>query len=135
MRAVLICVAFVAACGESSTYPEPDSAEHAAMTSQRKPRDVLIAHYIVPREELLAQPDADPRAEREALIAKIGELYPVLVQDGALAASLRGEVGYVLLSLPEEYSDVAPLVARAYQLLEIERARQRGMDIRRREEP
>ena len=109
---------------------DPSTAPRQTMEYPGDPEEseVVLADYLVPVEELLDE-GQDPLDERARAIESIRELAPDLASDADFMASLRGEPGsYVILALPEERKELAPLIARVYQLSERERAIRRGTD-------
>lgn len=58
---------------------------------------------------------------RERLIQRVLEMDSALNDEHTLA-SFRGETGNVIAGVPPEKAEIAPLIARIYELLDRERA-------------
>ncbi len=83
-------------------------------------QDVFIASYYEEATQPLEE-GADRRMERERIITEIIDRHPELASDSDFILSLRGEAGWLTISVPPQYADIAPLVARSYHLLKLER--------------
>lgn len=83
-------------------------------------QDVFIASYYKVATQPLEE-GADPRVERERIITEIIDKHPELASEDDFLLSLRGDAGWLIISLPPQYTDIAPLVARSYHLLKLER--------------
>ena len=96
-----------------------ESMDESVTSGVRAGTEVLIANYRVPREDVLS-PGEDPGLALEQTIQQLIALDPRFADD-ELVTSFKSDSPLILLTLPVEWERAAPLIARAYQLLEISR--------------
>ena len=121
---------------DSATESAPEEEEprlEGVMDFVEAGRDVLIADYFVPDEEVLLDGESPDEAIERAIRDLIA-IHPRFAEDPVIS-SLRGEAGWMLVSIPSDWEEAAAVIARGYQartLKDAERREARVEELRKR---